>query len=184
LQNKYINVIKSILFSLLISCLYSCTSHGADEFVLKDYYNKHTQLHQEIADSLTIFSKRYNTKVILGKAIDGRKLIVFSINIPDSNLNVLISFDSLYKRYDSNPDKTLSYVVPNAILEKFNTSIYSDIAADSTFAFFVYKWNTPFGIGTRADSQYGIYISKDSIEINKFDKKISNNACITSGSVF
>jgi hypothetical protein len=180
LKNKYIIIIIILLLSFLL-WFFSSTS---DDHILKDYYVTNTKLHQEIADSVMNFSKKYKTKMTLQKAIDGRKLIVFSIYIPDSNLNVLISYDSVYKRHDSNPEKTSSYILPTAILKKFNTSKYSIIGADSTFAFFVYKWNTPFGIGTRADSQYGIYISKDSIEINKFDKKISNNACITSGSVF
>ncbi len=183
MKNKCSIIIISILFPGLILCFFSYASDEADEFVLKDYYNKNTQMHQEIADSVMNFSKTYRTKVVLQKAIDGRKLVVFSLDIPDSNLNVLISFDSLYKRHDSNPEKTSRYVVPTAILVKFNTSIYSQIAADSSFAFFVYKWDTPFGIGTRSDYQYGVYISKDSIKINKNDKKISNNACITSGSV-
>jgi len=151
---------------------------------LETYYANNTKLHQELSDSLMNFSKKYKREITLKKTRFADQRIRLDISFPERAERLPIFFDSSFRRHDYN-EKTNEFVVPKGLIENFDKTIYFGIGSDSNYTFFAYQWDKPKNlIGTSGDSQYGILILKDTVELNKRDKRISRNACITSYVVF
>jgi hypothetical protein len=174
-------IIKILSIYLLLLCIRSCNSKDNK---LKSYYEKNSKLHQELSDSLMNFSKRYRTKITIQKTQFPDEHIRFDISFPNTAEWLPIYFDTSYQRHDYKPEKTAGFTVPTNLIENFDKSIYFGLGADSTYTFFAYEWDKPAHIGTSGDSQYGILILKDTVQIDKCDKKISKNVCITSFGIF
>ena len=106
------------------------------------------------------------------------------IMYPNSAEWLPIFFDTSYTRHDYE-QRTSELVIPKGLIENFDKSIYFGIGSDSTYTFFAYEWNKPKNwVGTSGDSQYGILILKDNIELKKGVKTISRNTYITSYGIF
>ncbi len=177
-QNKY----KQFFTILLV--LFIITSCNSRDNKLKKYYVNNPKLHQELSDSLMNFSKRYKTKITLKKTQFADQHIRLDISFPDSATWLPIFFDTSYNRHDYN-QRTSEFVVPKGLIKNFDETIYFGIGSDSTYTFFAYEWEKPKNwIGTSGDSQYGILVLRDTVELIKADKRISRNACITSYEVF
>jgi len=152
---------------------------------LKNYYQNNTKFHQELSDSLMNFSKKYGTDVVLRKTNYPDKAISFEIHFHDKAEFLPVYFDTAFNRHDYEPTRTVNYIIQKTLIENFKRSIYIGIGSDSTYTFFAYQWDKPkYLIGTSGDSQYGIIILKDTVEINKRGKKISENACISHYRIF
>ena len=179
----YRNIIKQLLtISILSFCILSCDNKDNK---LRIYYESNSKLHQELSDSLMNFCKIYNTDVRLHKINDPEKNISFEIHFHDSAELLPVYFDSSFIRHDSKPSRTVSFIIPVTLIEKFKSSIYFGVGSDSTYTFFAYEWDKPKNwIGTSGDSQYGILVLKDTDKLIEADKRISKNACITSYGVF
>lgn len=182
IQNNYRQLFTIFLVLFFIT---SCNSKdNKNDNKLKKYYVNNLKLHQELSDSLMNFSKRYKTKINLKKTQFAEQHIRLDISFPDSATWLPIFFDTSYNRHDYN-QRTSEFVVPKGLIKNFEETIYFGIGSDSTYTFFAYEWDKPKNwIGTSGDSQYGILVLKDTVELIKADKRISRNACITSYGVF
>lgn len=146
--------------------------------VLKGYYNSNKVLHNELADDLMIFAKRYHTKeVIMRKRLDINGQVTFSYFIQtDEPTRIGIQFDSALKRTDSYPEITSKTIVPIEIIELFKKTMYTPLIADSTEVFFGYKDSFD------GNSKYGIVIDRDSTDNGKRHiQKLAKNVYITKG---
>jgi hypothetical protein len=130
------------------------------------------------------FCKKYQREITLERTQFPDQHIRLDIYFPERAELLPIFFDTSYERRDYS-EKTSEFVVPVEIIEKFDKSIYFGIGSDSSYTFFVYEWNKPGNlIGTSGDSQYGVLVLKDTVDTNKWGKRISTNACIASRGVF
>lgn len=178
-RNTTIQFLTTCIFAL---CISSCNSKDKK---LINYYQRNAELHQELSDSLMNFSKIYKTDVVLKKNNLPEHNISFEIHFHDSAESIPVYFDSAFIRHDLKPTRTGNFIIPKTLIEKFKSSIYIGIGSDSTYTFFAYQWDKPkYLIGTSGDSQYGILVLKDTVEINKRGKKISENACISHYGIF
>ena len=170
-------------FTLLSMLIFLIGCNSKDK-KLEAYYANNTKLHQELSDSLMEFSKKYKRKITLRKTHFADQHIRVDISFPERAESLPIFFDSAYNRRDYN-EKTSGFTIPKGLIVNFANTIYFGIGSDSSYTFFAYEWDRPKDlIGTSGDSQYGILILKDTIELNKKNKKLSENACITSYGVF
>ena len=175
-RNKKILKIIIPIFCILVFFFYK---YSVKDKVLEKYYHDNIRLHQELADSLMYFSKTYKTDVVLEKKNFPDKGISFSIHFHESAELLGVYFDSALNRHDYKPARTGNFIIPKTLIEKFKNSIYFAIGSDSVYTFFAKEWYTPIGIGTQADSQYGILISKDTTQTNNYLRKITKNVVIT-----
>ena len=167
------------LFNICISCA------NSNDGKLRDYYTSNTQLHQELSDSLMSFCKKYNTDVKLEKTQYAERSVIFRIHFHDSAELLPVYFDTSFVRHDYKPHRTGNFIIPKTVIEKFKRSIYFGIGSDSTYTFFAYEWDKPKNlIGTSGDSQYGIFVSTDSVKLDNPKKRLSKNTCIGSYGVF
>ena len=165
---------------LMLFFIYGCNSRDKK---LENYYVNNIKLHQDLSDSLMNFSRKYKRVVTLKKTQFPDQHIRLDISFPSARM-IPIFFDTSYKRHD-NYQMTNEFSIPKGLIENFDKSIYFGIGSDSTYTFFAYEWAKPKNIiGTSGDSQYGILILKDTVELNKRHKRISGNACIASYGIF
>jgi hypothetical protein len=180
-------ITRPITIQFLTSCvlvIFICGCHSKDK-ILKNYYHDNSKLHQELSDSLMSFSKIYRTDVILRKSNLPQHSISFEIHFHDSAELIPVYFDTAFVRQDYKPSRTGTFIIPKTLIEQFKNSIYIGIGSDSTYTFFAYQRDEPKNlIGTSGDSQYGILVLKDTVDINKRGKKISKNACVSHYSIF
>jgi hypothetical protein len=170
-------------FTVLLMLFFIIGCNSKDQ-QLEAYYSNNTKLHQELSDSLMNFSKKYKREITLKKTQFADQHIRLDISFPERAESLPIFFDTSYNRHDYS-EKTSEFAVPKGLIENFGKSIYFGISSDSTYTFFAYEWNRPKNlIGTSGDSQYGILVLKDTVELNKRDKRISKNACIASYGLF
>jgi hypothetical protein len=161
----------------------SCNLEKSEFSKLEKYYTKNTQLHSEIFDSLITFCKLNHTDVVLRKSNYKESAIAFRIHFISESELTPVFFDSALKRHDPYPGKTMKYIIPLATIKKFSESIYNAISADSTQTFFGGAWDVKFQLGTQGDSQYGILLSTEQTITNKCLKRLSSNACLTTGTI-
>jgi alpha-L-arabinofuranosidase len=187
-MNNSNRMIRSLTYWLLFPVLllfvnFSCNSDKSEYSKLEKYYRNDTVLHVEIFDSLIAFCKSNRTHLILRKSNFKESAISFHIYFTSGNIYYPVYYDSALNRHDSYPEKTLKYAIPFSVIQKFFRSIYNDISADSTQAFFADKWNVKLQLGTQGDSQFGILLSSDTTISKNCVIRLSPHACVTTGTI-
>ena len=162
-----------IILSLSVMSFFSCNTTNN---TLKKYYNHNVALHNELADSLMVFAKKYHTnEVIMRKRLDINGQIIFRYFIQTHEpARIGIQFDSDLKRTDLNPEITLKIIIPIEIIKLFKKSMYTELIADSNKVFFGYKDSFD------GNSVYGILIDRDPTDnSSRYILKLAKNVYIT-----
>ncbi len=163
---------KYILLITIVIISFSCSDTNN---ALQNYYNKNIELHQDLADSLRSFCKKYHTEVTLRRRLDGNDEIFFRYYVKTHEpIMIGIEFDSLLRRIDHHPEMTSKTIVPIEIIKLFKKMMYTSLIADSVAVF--------YGHTDSYDGNYkhGILIDKDTSYNSKL-QKIGKDVYITWG---